>query len=92
MVSGTVVIISIILWLCPEPGEKSQVVPNLPCNSWLGPEDREWVKKKKVHLRTILGTETSALETEQISLVHTGKKESSGTASGLTQGHSHRLE
>lgn len=33
MVSVTVIIISIILWLCPEPGRKSQVFPNLPCSS-----------------------------------------------------------
>lgn len=42
--------------------------------------------------RTVLRAETSALEAEKDSLVHPGKKESSGRVSGLTRGHSRRLQ
>lgn len=43
--------------------------------------------------RTVLRAEASALKAEEDDrLVHPGKKESSGRVSGLTQGHSRRLQ
>lgn len=42
--------------------------------------------------RTVHRAEASALKAEEDSLVHLGKKESSGRVSGLTRGRSRRLQ